>query len=246
MPGSRLPGERDLAGELGVSRLTLRAGLQRLESEGLVRSEHGSGTRVLDYRRSAGVDLLAYLAERAAGGTPAEGVPAPAIPLTELGDLLELRRMVAIESVGLAAERADEDAQRAIDRAIDDLRGACGDTERFVAAEIEVSRQIVRSTRNVALELLFNTFTRLLEPPSPLRAAFVFDLEATLRVYGTIAEWIRAGNPERSRKMARRLLEQLDRSLLERLGQQRGDQEGKHPQGEASADAAQAGEGGPS
>ncbi len=39
--GTDLPGERELSRTLGVSRLTLRAGLSRLEAEGLVRAVHG-------------------------------------------------------------------------------------------------------------------------------------------------------------------------------------------------------------
>jgi GntR family transcriptional regulator len=40
-PGSRMPGERPLAEELGVSRVTLRQALRTLELEGLLRAERG-------------------------------------------------------------------------------------------------------------------------------------------------------------------------------------------------------------
>jgi DNA-binding FadR family transcriptional regulator len=42
-PGGRLPSERKLAADLGAGRTTVRLVLTRLESEGLVRSEHGRG-----------------------------------------------------------------------------------------------------------------------------------------------------------------------------------------------------------
>src|SRR2546428_13603888 len=67
--GSDLPAERLLSEELGVSRLTLRAALARLQVEGLVRAVHGSGNRVLDFRRHGGVDLLVHLL----GAAPPEG-----------------------------------------------------------------------------------------------------------------------------------------------------------------------------
>jgi DNA-binding GntR family transcriptional regulator len=41
-PGSRVPGERALATELGVSRVTLRQALRTLELEGLVKAEGGA------------------------------------------------------------------------------------------------------------------------------------------------------------------------------------------------------------
>src|SRR5262245_57188617 len=45
-PGERLPSERDLSEQWGVSRSVVREAMGRLASLGLVHSRHGSGTRV--------------------------------------------------------------------------------------------------------------------------------------------------------------------------------------------------------
>jgi len=43
-PGDRLPGERQLAEQLNVSRTSVRAGVMRLITMGLLDSRPGSGT----------------------------------------------------------------------------------------------------------------------------------------------------------------------------------------------------------
>jgi DNA-binding LacI/PurR family transcriptional regulator len=52
MAGQRLPGERELATRLGISRPGLRALLSTLEAEGLVRRHQGSGTYALDQQQA--------------------------------------------------------------------------------------------------------------------------------------------------------------------------------------------------
>lgn len=49
-PGTRLPAERELAREFGLSRTTIVAAYDRLRSSGTVRSRQGSGTRVTTRR----------------------------------------------------------------------------------------------------------------------------------------------------------------------------------------------------
>ena len=44
-PGDRLPPERDLAQEIGVSRPSLRSGLQTLQALGVIQSRQGAGRR---------------------------------------------------------------------------------------------------------------------------------------------------------------------------------------------------------
>ena len=92
---AHLPAERQLAEALGVSRLTLRAALARLEAEGLVRARQGEGVRVLDWLEHGNVSLLAHL-DLAARPELARS-------------FLELRRAVAVDAVARACERASDD-----------------------------------------------------------------------------------------------------------------------------------------
>src|SRR5438132_563373 len=162
--GSALPPERSLADELGVSRLTLRSALARLQSEGLVESVHGSGNRVLDFRRHGGIDLLTHLV----GLSIADGE----IPLELFADLLEVRRMVAIEVVGLVAERADKKRLAALRTAVDELAKKTGDAAAFMAADLQFARVLVFSAGNLALELLLNSIIRMIEEQPGIELAF--------------------------------------------------------------------------
>jgi DNA-binding LacI/PurR family transcriptional regulator len=63
MAGRRLPGERELATQLGLSRPGLRSLLATLETEGLVRRQQGSGTYAVDLQQ-AGLNTVALLIDK--------------------------------------------------------------------------------------------------------------------------------------------------------------------------------------
>ena len=62
-PGDRLPGERQLAAMMRVSRASLRAALGRLKEEGLITAVHGGATRVTE-KSEGGVARLAKASRR--------------------------------------------------------------------------------------------------------------------------------------------------------------------------------------
>lgn len=57
-PGDTLPGERELAQALGVTRPTLREALARLERDGWLTIQQGKATRVNDFWREGGPNIL--------------------------------------------------------------------------------------------------------------------------------------------------------------------------------------------
>jgi GntR family transcriptional regulator, negative regulator for fad regulon and positive regulator of fabA len=94
-PGSTLPGERDLALRLGVTRPTLRETLQRLACEGWVSIQQGKSTRVNDYRRDGGLSVLGALVRYS------EQLPSDFVP-----NLLEVRLALAPAYTRAAVERS--------------------------------------------------------------------------------------------------------------------------------------------
>ncbi|MES1193653.1 MAG: winged helix-turn-helix domain-containing protein, partial [Solirubrobacterales bacterium] len=71
-PGAALPSERALSEELGASRHAVREALKRLQQAGLISISQGGSTRVRDWRRHGGLDLM--LALGAEGELPPEGL----------------------------------------------------------------------------------------------------------------------------------------------------------------------------
>src|SRR5271169_5650238 len=86
-PGDRLPSQRALAADLDVNMASVREALGRLEQLRLVQVRHGEATRVLDWRRSGGLEALAL-----------RGSIDPTLPR----DLFEARRLLLVEAARLA------------------------------------------------------------------------------------------------------------------------------------------------
>jgi DNA-binding FadR family transcriptional regulator len=208
-PGATLPGERELSERFGVSRLTLRAALGRLSSEGLVQSVHGSGTRVLDYREHGDVALLGHLAELALTGHH--------VGLEVIAGLLELRRAVAVEAIGSAAERASVAELREMRAQVALLAMKLDDPHAFMMADLAWARMLVRSTKNLAYELLFNTVQKTIERNRGVELAFFANAPATIAVYGRLLDRMEARDAERARATAARLIHRLDRTTLDRI-----------------------------
>ncbi len=87
-PGSRLPTERSLAESLGVSRMTVRAALARLEQRGLIRRLQGSGTFVAEPKLRQDTSHLRSFFEASLG----QGL-VPASKVIERAEILATRHL---------------------------------------------------------------------------------------------------------------------------------------------------------
>jgi DNA-binding FadR family transcriptional regulator len=93
-PGDRLPPERELAKQLGISRPSLRAGLSSLISMGVLQSRQGAGTFIVDGPPALDSEPLRLLAE---------------LHGFSYDHMFETRSVLEVGAAGLAAERATGD-----------------------------------------------------------------------------------------------------------------------------------------
>lgn len=97
-PGQRLPGERQLAEQLNVSRVSVRAALQKLKTQGFLMAVQGGGTRVVS----------------SAGGMDGALTEMVRVQLDNLYDLVEIRIQLETWAARRAAERGTPEQIAAI------------------------------------------------------------------------------------------------------------------------------------
>ncbi|MGW4031486.1 GntR family transcriptional regulator [Streptomyces sp. NPDC004838] len=124
-PSGRRVVERDLADELGVSRIPVREALQRLEAEGFI---------TVQARRGAFVAPLG----------PAEAA-----------DFFDIRESLEALAASLAAARADHDGLRTLEKLLERARRAAGSARRIrelVSIHADFHQQIVVMSGNPLLQ----------------------------------------------------------------------------------------------
>jgi len=204
--GQHLPPERQLSATLGVSRLTLRAAVARLESEGLVRARQGDGVRVLDVMDNAGLAVLSHV----------DIVERPDI----LRSFLELRRAVAIEAVAQACERATARDVALLERLAAEQTVET-DQARYIERDVAFAREVLRAARAFATLLLFNTLIPISAAHPEFSKALVDDRERSLAGYTVTIALIRGGDAEAARTLLRQALEDADSKVLQAFARRR-------------------------
>ncbi|MGO9320149.1 MAG: FadR/GntR family transcriptional regulator [Solirubrobacteraceae bacterium] len=180
-PGERLPPQRALAADLGVNMASVRAALGRLEQLRLVEVRHGDATRVLDWRRSGGLEALVL------HGGGVEG--------SVVRDLFEARRLLLVEAARLAAgRRSQEQAASLIELA--DAVAHAGEDGAALLADWAFMAALVEAAGNLVFQLIMNSVRELYLPHADAFAALVAHRAELAPLYARAAAAVGAGDGE--------------------------------------------------
>jgi DNA-binding FadR family transcriptional regulator len=172
-PGARLPAERDLARQLGVSRPSLREALIALEVEGLLDVRVGSGIYVTPSQ-----DRARTVQDRA-GGVELAGAAGPF-------EVIRARWMIESECAALAARKGSAPQLRTIRKAHADLLKEAKNHHNPLDADRAFHVSIAEATGNSALELVVETLWD--QRVGPLYRALETKLEYPAMAEETTAE----------------------------------------------------------
>jgi GntR family transcriptional repressor for pyruvate dehydrogenase complex len=164
--GDRLPGERELAEKLDISRPVLRDALKELESRRLVVSRHGGGTYVADLIGQVFSRPVAELVSRHERATR---------------DYLEYRRELEGYASELAARRATAADRERLTAIAARMRAAHADEDfgRELDSDVELHNAVGEAAHNIILMHTLRACYKLLSEGIFHHRRMVFELPGT-------------------------------------------------------------------
>jgi GntR family transcriptional repressor for pyruvate dehydrogenase complex len=213
--GQRLPSERELSEQLGVSRGTVREAVQLLGALGMVEVRHGSGT----YVRESG---LSGLREEWRRWTRRHS--------DRVRSLLEVRRGLECLAAELAASRVDDDGLNALGNSLALMEEAIarGDVPSLVDIDLGFHHALCAASQNPALTELAASLGEQLIQERGATWDIPYRPRLSLDEHRAIYEAVRSRDPQRAREALRAHLESVERDVRELSAEP---PEGEHPEG---------------
>jgi len=204
-PGEKLPSERDMALELGVSRQSVREALYRAKASGLIEVKHGGGSFVISSLKGTLKQPLSVLLE-------GQG--------EKIFEFLEVRKLIELwcaEKASLSARPAD---LHRMEGTLKRMHKAKLATTGWEKADLEFHSAIAAATHNViALHLMEGL-------KDSFHAYFSFKKFTTrpekrdiiLKQHERIFEAIKGKRPREARKRAQEHLAYVEKLITDNFG----------------------------
>ena len=187
-PGDRLPPERTLAEEYGVSRTAIREALRSMEMMGCGESHVGEGTYIKTPSLQEIVDPFSMLiAQNGRMG----------------GDLIEARLILETEIAALAARRRTDEQLSALEKTLAELRRDIESGGMGIEADERFHEILVGAAGNEALSTMLNMCAGMLSRTRPLTQSIKGVPKMALKDHTAIFEAVRIQDERTARRLMR-------------------------------------------
>lgn len=147
-PGDKLPPERELAEQFGVSRTAVREAVKALHEKGLAEIQPGRGTFITNSTTDVIRDSLDFIVH---------------VGLSNgVANLNEVRTLLEPGIAARAAEGVTEADIQTMERAIEAMDAAMNDADAFAEADLEFHLALATATQNPLIPILLDPVVDLL------------------------------------------------------------------------------------
>ncbi len=200
--GDRLPSEREMALQLGVSRPTLREAMQVLEHTGFVEIIQGSGI----YIRDIGKEDLTTPLEVLVNGSDAR-----------YREVYEFRASIEIWAAGLAAERIQNEEIEEMGKIIESMKHCRENKKPVDTLDAEFHLSIARACHNTIYYLVARTILHLYTQATRISHSELFlndtDQDQLLEDHEALYKAIASRDAVTARTLMRTHLDRVSRKL---------------------------------
>lgn len=198
--GTRLPGERELAEKLGVSRVTIREAEIALQAIGRLEIKTGSGV---------------YVSEGQSTGSKA-------LPKASAFEVTEARLMIESEAAALAAHNISDESIDRLEKLIEEMGSTDG--ERANAADGEFHLTIAEASNNAALIHTIKSLWEMREELPDVKQTYqtvcVQDAQSRVAEHRAVYEALKARDASEARNTMRQHFKRLIEAMLDATEQQ--------------------------
>jgi GntR family transcriptional regulator, transcriptional repressor for pyruvate dehydrogenase complex len=194
--GDRLPAERDLARQTGVSRSSVRVGLRALSAMGVVQVRHGAGTFIAD-APALESEPLQFLA---------------ALHGVTRDEMFEARRLLEVGVAGLSAERSTGDHLVGMADEVTSMFASIDDPVTFLVHDIRFHRAVAAASGNPILAAVVEMVSGIFYETRRQHVHRARDLRDAAEMHRRIYLAIRAHDPVAARAAMNEHLMQSERA----------------------------------